>query len=154
MIKAEIYLKGEFGDKGFNIQFTKISEKQKNKVKALVYSNEDVRFAKPFIQGDQNDWLMIEFWYGDLEHLRNATQIILAELGIEDGKVSCYDLWKLYEPAPEQVAQVILARTKKHAATTMMNSLFSSCKSTMRSAIAEYEANQCGYTLYNPQKKD
>lgn len=51
----------EYCDKGPNIQFRGLTVDQKNEITDFVLYNDNFKEGLPFKQGDQGDWLMIEF---------------------------------------------------------------------------------------------
>lgn len=149
-MKLEIYRENESSNKRFKLVFSRIFKADKAKLDSVLSTEDNVQLVDPKLQIDIDDVtsLTIEFNQGKLENFREATQFILTALDIAGGKISCYDLWKLYPTAPDDIANLILRQTLNHAATTNLNSMFSSSISVMRSAIAEYEANKRGYTLF------
>lgn len=92
-IVLELYLKFEFGDKGFNLQFSKLSEDDKRSIYGFVRTDALFEPVKAFFQGDSDDWLMIEFWEGSPDQKREATEALVNHLGKD--RVNSDDLWKL-----------------------------------------------------------
>ena len=59
-------LKAPYSDKSYHIEFIGVNDLERQKIRSLMNMqfkvDEDWKSAKPFLQGDQEDWMMIEFW--------------------------------------------------------------------------------------------
>jgi hypothetical protein len=59
-------LKSPYEDKSYHIEFTAVSDSERLAIRSLMnlqYEvDEDWKNAKPFLQGDNGEWMMIEFW--------------------------------------------------------------------------------------------
>lgn len=80
---AVFFERGEFCDKGMNLQIQGLDNNQKEKVLSVAFSNPVCLKAKPFKQGDYNDWLMIEFFTNDHEKSIEAAKEILNSLNVK-----------------------------------------------------------------------
>jgi len=102
-ITAIIYDFQEFGDKGYNIQLTGLTQDDKYAIRIAVASDAFPRDSHHFFQGDSNDWMMIEFWTKDLKVINKACRIILSavDLSTEDA----YGWFKI-EPKETEVDNV------------------------------------------------
>jgi hypothetical protein len=83
---AVFFERGEFCDKGMNLQLQGLNEEQKETLIGFVFSDKDCLLAKPFKQGDYKDWIMIEFFTNSKEDSLLASRKIVEkmELSTED----------------------------------------------------------------------
>jgi len=65
----------EFGDKNYNMQFLNVTKEQQSSLKAALVDHGD---SKYFIQGDSDNWLMVEFWCHDLPAIERACQAMVS----------------------------------------------------------------------------
>jgi hypothetical protein len=79
-------LKAPYGDKNYHIEFIGVNDSERQKIRSLMNMqykvDEDWKSAKPFLQGDSGDWMMIEFWVKGkftiliaIEHLEKTINI-------------------------------------------------------------------------------
>lgn len=74
-------------DKNYRIEFTGIDAEVKNEIIALLNPQferpEEIVDAKPFIQGNSEDWLLIEFWTKSKYSILIFLDYIQSEMNIE-----------------------------------------------------------------------
>lgn len=74
-------------DKNYRIQFTNVDQEFKNKIIALLNPQferpEEITDAKPFIQGNSEDWLLVEFWSKGKLNILVFLDYIQSEMNIE-----------------------------------------------------------------------
>lgn len=92
-INLMIFRKFEFGDKAFNIQFTRLTPEDKAAVYRFVRTEAVFEPVKAFFQGDVDDWIMLEFWAGSAQEKRSATLALMEHLGRD--RIRSDDLEKL-----------------------------------------------------------
>lgn len=80
---AVFFERGEFCDKGMNLQLQGLNEDQKYDFIGFVFSAPDCLKAKPFKQGDHNDWVMIEFFTNNKEDSLMAVKAIVKKMSIK-----------------------------------------------------------------------
>lgn len=83
---ASVFGRFEFGDKSNNIQFQGLSEEQKKRVLSVL-DTIDCLDAKPFVQGNSHDWLMIEFWSSDMVNVSHACHVLAKSVGLKESDV-------------------------------------------------------------------
>lgn len=83
---AAVFSRGEFCDKATNIQFQGLNEEQKLAVKSAVASS-DCENTKPYVQGDSNDWLLVEFWSSDMVDVAHACVVLAKAVGLTEEQV-------------------------------------------------------------------
>jgi hypothetical protein len=61
-------------DKGYSLQFFGEVGKNRNQVLSAMYGAKKHCKCNPFLQGDQPEWAMIEFWTDDMSEIEKAIQ--------------------------------------------------------------------------------
>lgn len=83
---AAVFARGEFCDKAVNIQFQGLNEEQKKSITSKVKSL-DCESAKPYVQGDSNDWLLVEFWSSNMVDVAHACVVLAEVVGLKEDVV-------------------------------------------------------------------
>ncbi len=83
---AAVFGRLEYCDKFTNIQFQGLNSEQKTNVINALKIN-DCSGAKPFIQGDSNDWLMVEFTSSNEVDVAHACNVLARAAGLTEDKV-------------------------------------------------------------------
>lgn len=83
---AAVFARGEFCDKATNIQFQGLNKDQKFAVKAAI-DLPDCENAKPYVQGDSEDWLLVEFWSSDIVDVAHACVVLVKAVGLTEEQV-------------------------------------------------------------------
>lgn len=78
----EMELKNPYCDKNFSIQFFNVSEEDRRKVKRYFFEAAE-RYRHIFLQGDCDDWMMIEFWTDDIDLIIVICDFFEESLGIK-----------------------------------------------------------------------
>jgi hypothetical protein len=69
-----------FNDKNWSFQALGITEETRNKIVYSMTSNETIKKANPFLQGDsflvdlKFKWIMVEFWTYDMDCINEACE--------------------------------------------------------------------------------
>lgn len=83
---AAVFGRLEYCDKLTNIQFQGLTEEQKNEI-FVALKIHDCSGAKPFIQGNSNDWLMVEFTSSNEVDVAHACTVLAKAVGLTEDKV-------------------------------------------------------------------
>lgn len=76
-------------DKNFSIQFFDITPTERSEIlrifhtMANTFNHINSLYGNPFLQGDSNKWIMIEFWTNSIESIIRAGNFIEKELKIK-----------------------------------------------------------------------
>jgi hypothetical protein len=71
-------------DKGFSLQFmgnARVPEVKREMMKEL-HDNGVLSKADGFLQGQSNDWLMVEFWTSDIDAIEKASERFAKKIGL------------------------------------------------------------------------
>uniref|UniRef100_A0A6M3L815 Uncharacterized protein n=1 Tax=viral metagenome TaxID=1070528 RepID=A0A6M3L815_9ZZZZ len=87
MDKAELH--NPEGDKNFSIHFYGVTKIDRLRIRVLSHSltfpdySGDWKMCQPFLQGDSDDWMMIEFWTDNIEAIIRGCEYIEKKLNIK-----------------------------------------------------------------------
>lgn len=65
--------------KGFSFQAMNVSQEQVDKI---CWAFEQVRDSRPFLQGNSDGWVMVEFWTDDGDAILRASELFAQILGV------------------------------------------------------------------------
>jgi len=75
------------GDKNWSVHIFDPTEEARSKIyymlKSVTWYHSFFKSAHPFLQGNEPDWMMIEFWTDDLDKIIRACKEIEKELYIK-----------------------------------------------------------------------
>lgn len=85
-LQVLLYDRFEFGDKSYNLQALNCTKEQMEQIKTTVLTQH--KDSKPFIQGQSENWIMVEFWHSNVQAIEQACQAIIKILGVTPEQVA------------------------------------------------------------------
>jgi len=76
-------------DKNWSIHFYEVNQKDKIRIRVLFHSltfpdfDRNWKACNPFLQGDSDNWIMIEFWANDADKIIKGCEYIEKKLNIK-----------------------------------------------------------------------
>lgn len=68
-------------DKGYSFQIINATAKEIDNTRAVVLSGQ-IKGVNPFIQGQDQNWIMVEFWCDDLDSINQAADVLFQAVGL------------------------------------------------------------------------
>lgn len=68
--------------KGVSFQVINLNQEQREEL-ILTMRSDEVKQAHPFLQGDQDGWLMIEFWSQDAELVEKCCKLLAQSINVD-----------------------------------------------------------------------